>query len=148
MIEMLYSFTGIAMLAWLLLILLPSWKVTRMFAKAAVFPIYLMLLYSIGIISVIIAQGFGFVSDFNSAEGVIQLLSNPSFALLAWIHILCFDQAVGHFVYQDNMTQRYVPMPVQSILLFVILMFGPFGFLCYLLARTVSKRRRTAAYER
>ncbi|GKU77256.1 hypothetical protein L3i20_v216530 [Paenibacillus sp. L3-i20] len=142
MIAALFSTTGIAILSWLLLILLPKWRFTQFLANTAVFPIYLALLYTIGIITVIVEAGFGFVNDFGSAEGVIRLLSNPEFALLVWIHILCFDQAVGHYVYRDNMAHRYVALPIQSILLFSILMFGPLGFLCYLAIRAFSKNSR------
>lgn len=145
MIETLFSFNSLAMLGWVLLILLPSWRVTRFIANSAVFPIYLALLYAIGMISIIAETGLGFVSDFGSAEGVIGLLSSPDFVLLVWLHVLCFDQVVGHYVYQDNMEHRYVPLPIQSILLFLILMFGPFGFLCYLTIRTFRKRTKPAA---
>lgn len=140
MIETIFSINGIAMLGWMLLILLPKWRVTRFLANKAVFPIYLALLYSIGIMTAIAEGGLGFVRDFGSPEGVIRLLSLPDFALLVWLHILCFDQAVGHYVYRDNMAHRYVPLPVQSVLLFLILMFGPFGFLCYLAIRAFRKK--------
>ena len=106
------------MLGWVLLILLPKWRFTRFLANTAVFPIYLALLYAIGIITAIAEGGLGFVRDFGSPEGVVRLLSDPDFALLVWLHVLCFDQAVGHYVYRDNMAHRYVPLPVQSVLLF------------------------------
>ncbi|MUT67438.1 ABA4-like family protein [Paenibacillus sp. NEAU-GSW1] len=140
MIETLFSIAGIAMLGWVLLILLPKWRFTRFLANTAVFPIYLALLYAVGIITAIAEGGLGFVNDFGSPEGVVRLLSDPDFALLVWLHVLCFDQAVGHYVYRDNMANRYVPLPLQSVLLFFILMFGPFGFLCYLAIRALRKK--------
>jgi hypothetical protein len=144
-IETLFSFNGIAMLGWALLILLPSWRLTRFLAGTAIFPIFLALLYVIGISIVIADMGLGFVRDFGSADGVVRLLASRDFILLVWLHILCFDQAIGHYVYRDNMTHRYVPLPVQSLLLFLILMFGPLGFLCYLAMRAFRQRTKTAA---
>lgn len=141
MYYLLYSFASIAILVWLLMILLPAWRVTRFLVNSAVFPIYLAILYSIGIIIAIASSGVGFMQDFGSAEGVIHLLSDPGFALIVWIHILSFDQFIGHYVYKDNMEHRYVPLPVQSLLLFLILMLGPFGFLCYLSLRKIRKIR-------
>lgn len=141
MLEQLFAFASPAIICWLLMFLLPNWRVTQFLAKSAIFPLYLAALYTIGVISVIVQSGFGFVRDFGSAEGVIRLLSSSDFALLIWLHLLCFDQAIGHYVYRDNMEHRYVPMPVQSILLFLILMFGPFGFLCYLALRTIIQAR-------
>jgi threonine/homoserine/homoserine lactone efflux protein len=41
------------------------------------------------------------------------------------------------------MAHRYVPLPVQSVLLFLILMFGPFGFLIYLAIRAFRKKSKT-----
>ncbi|MED0970750.1 ABA4-like family protein [Bacillus paramycoides] len=142
MYEKLFSLAGIAILLWLLLILLPMWRVTRFLADIAIFPMYLAALYAIGIIMAIVDSGFGFVQDFGSAEGVIRMLSKPDFALLVWLHLLCFDQAIGHYVYRDNMEHRYVPIPMQSIFLFLILMFGPLGLLCYLVLRQVRKRNK------
>ncbi|MED1569358.1 ABA4-like family protein [Bacillus paramycoides] len=142
MYEKLFSLAGIAILLWLLLILLPMWRVTRFLADIAIFPMYLAALYAIGIIMAIVDSGFGFVQDFGSAEGVIRMLSKPDFALLVWLHLLCFDQEIGHYVYRDNMEHRYVPIPMQSIFLFLILMFGPLGLLCYLVLRQVRKRNK------
>jgi hypothetical protein len=56
-------------------------------------------------------------------------------ALVAWIHILAFDQLVGLFIYRDNMHHRYVPIVAQSIILFFTFMLGPIGFLAYFLVR-------------
>ncbi|NEW05743.1 DUF4281 domain-containing protein [Paenibacillus sp. SYP-B3998] len=142
MYETLFTLASIAMLSWLLMILLPTWSVTKFLAKSALFPIYLAALYAVGIISTIVDSGFGFVQDFSSSTGVIRLLSNPDFALLVWLHILCFDQAIGHYVYRDNMDNRYVRLPIQSGLLFLILMLGPLGFLCYLALRALRKQRK------
>jgi hypothetical protein len=144
MFEKLFALASIATPFWLLMMLLPSWRVSRFLANTVVFPIFLAALYSAGIIMAIGGSGFGFVQDFGSAKGVIHLLSNPDFALLVWLHLLCFDQAVGHYVYRDNMENRYVPLPVQSVLLFLVLMFGPLGFLCYLALRGIRKRAKAA----
>jgi hypothetical protein len=88
--------------------------------------------------------GPGIMADFGSAEGVTRLLTNPDIALIAWIHILAFDQVVGMVIYRDNMAHRYVPLPVQSVILFATLMFGPLGFLTYYVLRAWSRSRRAA----
>jgi hypothetical protein len=128
-----------------MLIFLPIWRVTRLLANLNLFPLYLATLYSVGIIATVWANGFGFMHDYSSASGVIHLLSEPNFALLVWIHILCFDQFIGHYIYRDNMEHRYVKLPLQSIILFLTLMFGPFGWLCYEVIRKFSKRKKALA---
>jgi hypothetical protein len=129
--ELLYSLSSIAMIFWVMLIVLPKWKVTRFLVNLHVFPIYLGFLYSIGMITTVWSSGLHFMADYNSAAGVINLLSHPNFALIVWIHILCFDLFVGHLIYRENMEHGYVPILLQSIILFLTLMFGPFGWLCY-----------------
>lgn len=130
------------MICWLLLFLLPNWRVTQFLIRSNVFLLLLATLYTIGVMLVIVQSGFGFVRDFSSAEGVVRLLSIPDFALLVWIHLLCFDLAVGHYIYRDNMKYHYVSLPIQSVILFLTFMFGPFGFLSYIILRTIVKRAK------
>ena len=140
----LYNVAGVAMLGWLLLIFLPAWRVTRWAAERWIFPLFLAVLYLLGIVPLLAELGPGMMRDFGSAPGVIRLLADPDVALVAWIHLLAFDQAVAVAIYRDNMRRRYVPLPVQSILLFLTLMFGPVGFLSYLALRGISRRRAAA----
>ncbi|MBY0121614.1 ABA4-like family protein [Bacillus sp. S/N-304-OC-R1] len=142
MYEKLFSLASLVMPFWIVLIIVPKWRVTRFLVNNAVFPIYLAALYVIGIIITIAGSGLGFVHNFGSVEGVTKLLSQPNFAILVWLHILCFDQTIGHYVFKDNMEHRYLPIPVQSIILFLILMFGPLGFLCYLILRKILKKEK------
>lgn len=143
----LFNLAGIAILGWVLLIFLPKWRVTRFIARAEVFPVFLSILYLVGVVPLFLGQqgaGGGGVSDFGSAEGVTRLLSQQNAALIVWIHILVFDQLVGLFIYRENMERRYVPLPVQSVLLFLTLMFGPAGYLAYYLLRLLRRKHTTA----
>lgn len=143
----LFSIAGVAMLGWLLLILLPTFRVTRWIADRAVFPIFLSLLYLAGIVPLFLRLGPGMMRDFGNAEGVLRLLAMPDLALIAWIHILAFDQAVALWIYRDNMRERWLPIPVQSVILFATLMFGPVGLLAYLALRGLSRSRRATHAE-
>lgn len=140
----LFNVAGFAIVAWLLLMVAPAWKVTRRVAESAIFPVFLSILYLAGIVPLLMQTGPGVMADFGTAEGVTRLLANPDLALVAWIHILAFDQVVGMVIYRDNMAHRYVPLPVQSVLLFLTLMFGPVGFLTYYVLRAWSRSRRAA----
>jgi hypothetical protein len=79
--------------------------------------------------------GPGFIADFMTAEGVARLLARQEIAWIAWLHILAFDQVIGLLIYRENMRRRYVPLPVQSALLFLTLMFGPLGYLAFAVIR-------------
>jgi hypothetical protein len=139
----LFNVAGFAILAWLLLIFLPKWGVTRWVARTEIFPVFLAVLYAVGVVPLLAETGLGVMRDFGTAEGVTRLLARQDVALVAWIHILCFDQLVALYIYRDNMERRHVPLVVQSVLLFLTLMFGPVGFLLYYLLRLV-RRGRTA----
>jgi hypothetical protein len=136
----LFNIAGLAMIGWLLMIFLPTWSVTRKVAAWALFPVFLALLYAIGLAVYLVGSGLGVVGEFGSAEGVIRILATPGIALVAWIHILVFDHLVAVLIYRDNMRHRVVPVPVQSVILFLTLMFGPVGFLTYYFVR-IGKRR-------
>ena len=131
----LFNLAGPAILAWVLMIFLPKWRVTQWLVRSAIVPALLAVLYVIGIALLISENGIGFMSDFGGAEGVTRLMARPEIALVAWIHFLVFDQLVGIFIVRDNMHHRYVPIPVQSVILFLTLMLGPVGFLSYYLIR-------------
>jgi hypothetical protein len=147
MSDQLFSLAGIATLGWVLLILLPGWRVTRRLADLEVFPIYLAILYLVGIVPLVVAAGPGIILDFGKADGVANLLARRDVALIAWIHILVFDQVVGVMIYRDNMSQRYLPVVVQSLVLVLTFLFGPVGYLAYSLAKFTARRRQGVATE-
>jgi hypothetical protein len=131
----LFNLAGPAILAWVLMIFVPKWRVTQWLVRSAIVPALLAVLYVIGIVLLIGENGMGFMRDFGSAEGVAGLMARPEIALVAWIHFLVFDQLVGIFIFRDNMHHQYVPIPVQSVILFLTLMLGPVGFLSYYVIR-------------
>jgi hypothetical protein len=141
MYRILFDLAGFALPGWLLLIFLPRWRVTRWVAESAVFPVYLAVLYVAGVAGVLAAHGPGMMADFGSADGVVRLLAMEPVALVAWIHLLAFDQVAALVIFRDNMRRRVVPLPVQSVLLFATLMLGPLGFLAYWMLRTARTRR-------
>lgn len=138
----LYDVASWAIVGWVLMIVLPTWRVTRWLVRQSVFPVILSALYVAGIVPPLVKLGPGILRDFGSSAGVIHLLSTPDFALIAWIHILAFDQAVAVMIYRDNQQHRWLPLPVQSVVLFATLMLGPLGFLTYLALRAMSRGRR------
>jgi hypothetical protein len=136
----LFHLAGPFVFAWLLLIFLPKWRVTEWLARTSIVPALMAVLYVTGIVSLVAQSGFGFTRDFGNAAGVTRLMARQDVALVAWIHILVFDQLVGLFIYRDNMRHRYVPLIAQSVILFLTFMFGPVGYLCYYLARLAVSR--------
>jgi hypothetical protein len=146
MYRTLFDLAGLAIIGWIPLIFVPLWRGTRRLAESALFPAYLAGLYVIGITSVLGEMGPGLMADFGSADGVLSLLQTEGLALVAWIHILAFDQVVGLLIYRDNMRYRFVPIWLQSLILVATLMLGPVGFLAYYVLRIPRRRARATAW--
>lgn len=146
MYRTLFELAGPAMLAWATLIFFPKWRVTRRLAESAIMPAYLAGLYVAGLWFALHETGPGIMREFGSADGVLRILRMESVALVAWIHILAFDQVVALLIYRDNMRHRYVPVWLQSAILLATLMFGPVGFAAYWLARVTRRRAALAAW--
>jgi hypothetical protein len=143
MIMQLYDLAGLAIIGWAFLIFFPFWSGTKKLVEWTVFPVLLCAIYLVGIVVVVADTGPGIMADFGNAEGVLGLLTQPDVALIAWIHILAFDHLVAVLIFRDNLTHKVVPLPLQSLILFMTLMFGPGGFLTYWTIR-VARGRGTA----
>lgn len=61
--------------------------------------------------------------------------------VIVWIHILAFDQAIGAYIYTENMKHRKIAIPLQSVILFFTLWFGPVDYLLY---KLLSFKRLTS----
>ncbi|HEV2764345.1 MAG TPA: abscisic acid-deficient protein Aba4 family protein, partial [Pyrinomonadaceae bacterium] len=62
----LFNVAGLAIVAWLLLIFLPKWRVTRFVAETAVFPVFLSVLYAVGVVPLLMQTGLGVMRDFGT----------------------------------------------------------------------------------
>jgi hypothetical protein len=130
----LFSIASVALLGWALMIFAPAWRVTRWLVRHELFPLFLVLLYAIGLFAIVFT-GPSVRWNFGNVDNVLALLAREDVALVAWIHILAFDHLVGVVIFRDNAAYRYVPTVVQSLILFVTLFFGPLGYLIYYLSR-------------
>lgn len=141
----LFQLASLAIVGWIPLIVAPTWSGSRRLAGSAFFPIYISVLYAFGVGALLMELGPGFIADFGSAEGVARLLARREIAWVAWLHILAFDQVIALLIYRENMRRRYVPVPVQSALLFLTLMFGPLGYLAFVAIRVARLGGRAFA---
>ena len=117
---------------WLLMIVLPGWRVTGrviaspwIAAPAAVLYLALVLPGLPGVL--------GAVSS-PSLEAIAPMLGTPEGATVAWVHFLAFDLFVGRWAYLDARARGMTPW-LTSPLLFLTLMLGPAGLLGHLLVR-------------
>jgi hypothetical protein len=117
---------------WLLMIVLPGWRVTQrviaspwIASPAAVLYVALVLPRLPGVLAVLASP---------SLDDVAPLLGTPEGATVAWLHFLAFDLFVGRWIYLDARARGVMPW-VTSLLLALTLMLGPTGLLGHLLLR-------------
>lgn len=117
---------------WLLMIVLPHWNWTKRIIGSLWIVAPLLLAYALLVLPQALAVLPALLNP--TISGIAGLLGTPTGAAIGWIHFLAFDLFVGRWVYLDSRT-RQITAWVASPILFLILMFGPFGLLLYLLVR-------------
>jgi ABA DEFICIENT 4-like len=125
----------IAILCWILLALLPNRRwVTEIVAGRAV-----PALFAVAYTAIVIAMFPGANGSFSTLEGVATLFANPWLLLAGWLHYLAFDLLIGTWEARDSI-ERGVPRWLLVPCLFLTLMFGPMGWLIYVIVRTRYSR--------
>ena len=123
---------------WVLMILLPRWRCTVRIMRSPLVSVAPALFYAamvlprVGAIFPAVAR--------PTLAGVAALLGSAEGATIAWVHFLAFDLFIGRWIYLDSQERRLSPLLTAPIL-FLTLMLGPLGFLCYLVFRAVAAPR-------
>ncbi len=122
----------IAVVGWILLIALPRQRWAANIAAAWAIPGLLAIAY----VAVVATHIVGSPGGFSSLPAVATLFANPWLLLAGWIHYLAFDLFVGSWEARDA-RERGVPHLALVPCLLLTFLFGPAGWLLYLLARRV-----------
>ena len=131
-----FSISGmLAMPMWILMIFLPKWKVTRFLIDFKIIPLLLSIIYTIYIF-ISIQQGG--MMDFGSLASVMQLFTVENAVLAGWVHYLAFDLVVGMWMLDQNKELKIHPV-VMAPCLFGTFMFGPIGFLLFMIIKFIKK---------
>ncbi|MEY3901351.1 MAG: hypothetical protein RL189_657 [Pseudomonadota bacterium] len=130
---------------WLMLIFLPRSNITRRFFSNPNFsPMQLLaILYAIMVIPALVSSPQILTALARpTLEGIQTLMSSPAGAAAGWIHYLCFDLFVGVSVWRKAIDKNQSFLWV-SIVLMMVLMFGPLGWLIHELASIRRKANPT-----
>jgi hypothetical protein len=128
----------IAMPMWLLMILLPKWKVTRFLIDFKIIPILLALVYAVYIF---LAIQIGGGMDFGSLASVMALFTEENAVLAGWVHYLAFDLLVGMWMLDKNKELK-IHQLLMAPILFGTFMLGPVGFLAFILIKTIKQNQK------
>ncbi|MEM6899860.1 MAG: ABA4-like family protein [Pseudomonadota bacterium] len=127
--DMLFTLSSrLAMVGWLLLAFLPHRGRFLYRLTGLGIPCILAMLYgALMAASFATAEGGGY----GSLAQVKELFSEDRILLAGWIHYLAFDLAVGTWI-AKRATEVGLSRIVQVPILFMTLMFGPVGFLLFI----------------
>lgn len=112
---------------WLLMIILPNWKITSFLIRFKIIPILLSLVYAFYIFQAIQISGW---MDFGSLSSVMNLFTEENAVLAGWVHYLIFDLLVGMWIVNENKKLRIHRLILAPCLL-ATFMLGPIGFLSF-----------------
>ncbi len=141
--EQLFSSSStLAMLGWVILVFLPR-RWTWLNPISSVFiPLVLSLLYSF----LIARYFFSAEGGFDSLANVQHLFNYPAAALAGWVHYLAFDLFVGGVIAKQA-DEIGLSRLIQAPILLLTFMFGPFGYLAFMLIKTAMLRLKSSAPE-
>ncbi len=121
---------------WILMIFLPKWKITRFLINFKIIPIVLSPIYVFYIIQSIRDGG---LMDFGSLSSVMELFTEENAVLAGWVHYLVFDLLVGMWMLDKSRTLG-IHQVVMAPCLFLTFMFGPLGFLIFMIVKTLRNK--------
>lgn len=125
--------------AWLMLIVLPNWSVTKSLVHSMLYPLIIGVLYSVCLYLLLFGgidvEGGGF----SSIDEVRALFSVDVGVLVGWVHYLVFDLFVGAWEARDAKRRGFSHWLLIPCLFFTF-MAGPLGLLLYIILRRVTKK--------
>jgi Domain of unknown function (DUF4281) len=128
---------GLSVVCWVLLAVLPNRRWVTDVVAGRVAPALFAVAY-VAIVLTIFPRAQG---SFSTLAGVSALFANPWLLLAGWLHYLAFDLLIGAWEARDSV-ERAVPRWLLVPCLFLTLMFGPLGWLAYVV---VSAKRTSTA---
>ena len=121
---------GLALAAWLLLIVLPRQR----WVSGIVAPFAIPAIFATMYVAIVVTQWKGSAGGFSSLPDVATLFSQPWLLLAGWVHYLAFDLLVGTWEVRDAQEHGVPHLAVVPCLVLTFL-FGPAGWLLYRLIR-------------
>ena len=126
---------SIAPVGWLLLLLTPRWRWTRIIILSGILPLLFALVY----LPIIVLYFGNTEGNFNSLQGVMKLFDDPFAVVAGWVHYLAFDLFVGSWELSNGQKMGIHHMLLVPCLILTFL-FGPIGLLLYFIIRAIKTK--------
>jgi hypothetical protein len=123
----------VALLSWLLLAVFPRRAAGALTGTA------IPALFAAVYVALIVVRFGSTNGGFSSLPAVAALFSDPWLLLAGWIHYLAFDLFVGSWEVRDAQ-DRGIPHLLILPCLLLTFLFGPAGWMLYLIVRSARQR--------
>ena len=127
---------------WLMLIIIPNSRITKIFINSIVLPLILATAYVYVIYQTILLDEpmSGIFKLYLNLDNLYTLFATEGFLLVFWIHFLALNLFLGSWISRDgikyNMSRGLVAIP-----LILIYFTGPVGLVLYWLFRVFYAKR-------
>ena len=127
---------------WLMLIIIPNSRITKIFINSIVLPLILAAAYVYVIYQTILLDEP--MSDifklYINLDNLYTLFATESFLLVFWIHFLSLNLFLGSWISRDGIKYN-MPRSLVAIPLILIYFTGPVGLVLYWLFRVFYAKR-------
>ena len=127
---------------WLMLIIIPNSRITKIFINSIVLPLILATAYVYVIYQTILLDEP--MSDifklYINLDNLYTLFATESFLLVFWIHFLSLNLFLGSWISRDGIKYN-MPRSLVAIPLILIYFTGPVGLVLYWLFRVFYAKR-------
>ena len=141
--ENIYLWTNFGVLPfWLMLIIIPNSRITKIFINSIVLPLILATAYVYVIYQTILLDEP--TSDifklYLNLDNLYTVFATESFLLVFWIHFLALNLFLGSWISRDGIKYN-MPRSLVAIPLILIYFTGPVGLVLYWLFRVFYAKR-------
>ena len=141
--ENIYLWTNFGVLPfWLMLIIIPSSKITQIFVNSIILPLILAVAYAYVIYQAILLdeQMFDVFKLYLNLDNLYVVFATEIFLLIFWIHFVALSIFLGSWVSRDGI-KHGIPRKVVAIPLILIYFTGPLGLVLYWMLRIFYAKR-------
>lgn len=141
--ENIYLWTNFGVLPfWLMLIIIPSSKITQIFVNSIVLPLILAIAYVYVIYQAILLdeQMFYIFKLYLNLDNLYTVFATENFLLVFWIHFVALNIFLGSWVSRDGI-KHDIPRKLIAIPLILIYFTGPLGLVLYWMFRIFYAKR-------
>ena len=140
--ENIYLWTNFAVLPfWLMLLVIPNWKITQFFVNSIILPLILASAYTYVIYQGILNESiFDTFKLYLGLDELYTIFSTESFLLAFWIHFITLNLFLGSWVSRDGIKYS-IPKGLIVVPLILIYLTGPLGIVLYWVLRIFYAKR-------